>query len=200
MKRTLLLAALLIACNDSTQEPRVAELDQQNLLDGALGGQAIGRFLQTPGDQSPDHQSSQTFTVGIAGRLARVRVPLINNSAATAGATMDIVATTSGGVPDESQKLAEVTIPITAISTNLSDRANPEAWAVFDFTNAGINVTVGQQLALILRSTSTSGILYNPESTLLYDQGRGRRRNLGATTVWSDVGFDYGFQTFVLRN
>jgi hypothetical protein len=202
MKRALMLATMfLLACSDDNSdinEPQVAQLDQQNLLDGTVSDQSIGRFVEEVGDQAPDHQSAQTFTVGMAGRLTRVRVPLINLDTATAGATMDIVATTSVGVPDESRKLGEASIPTSAMARTSASRTSPDSWASFDFTNANINVTAGQRLAFILRSTSTKPINYATETTSGYAQGSGFRRNRVATANWMQGTYDYLFQTYVL--
>lgn len=177
------------------------QLDQQNLLDGSIGGQGIGRFSDIDGSPDPegtsfDFQDAQTFTVGISGRLAKIRVPLINLSGATLGVTMEIVRVV-GGVPDESQSLGEVTIPASAIPTDFDTRLTPDAWPNFDLTGLQIDVTAGQVLAYIVRSLSTSAYLYNPESSSGYANGVGYRRNRALTATWSTVGQDFGFQTFV---
>jgi hypothetical protein len=178
-------------------------LDQQNLLDGAIGGQGIGRFSDLDGTPDPDGtsfdlQDAQTFTVGVSGRLSSIKVPLVNLSGATVGVTMQIVGV-SDGVPDESQSLGEVTIPASAISTDFASTGNPAQWATFDLTGLEINVEQGQVLAFIVRSLSTSAYIYNPESTLGYPNGTGYRRNRALTTAWSTGGQDFGFQTFVDR-
>lgn len=178
-------------------------LDQQNLLDGSLGGQGIGRFSDNDGSPDPDgtsfdFQDAQTFTVGISGRLSQIKVPLVNLSGAEAGVTMQIVAVVDG-VPDEGQSLGEVTIPSTAIPTEFGATGNPAQWATFDLTGLEIQVDQGQVLAFIVRTLSTSAYLFNPESTLGYANGTGYRRNRALTAAWSTAGQDFGFQTFVDR-
>ena len=181
----------------------VESLDQQNLLDGELGGQGIGRFNDITGAGDPegaafDYQDAQTFTVGVDGRLTRITVPLVNTGGATLGVTMQLVAVVDG-VPDEGHTLAEVTIPASAISTDLASRFDPLLWATFDFSSSNINVTKGQALAFIVRTSSPIAYLYNPEFSPGYDGGAGFRRNRALTTTWSEV-FDFGFQTFVVAN
>jgi hypothetical protein len=175
-------------------------LDQQNLLDGSLGGQGIGRFNDLNGAPDPagtsfDYQDAQTFTAGTSGRLAVIKVPLINTGLSTTGVTMEILAVT-GGAPDNATSLGQVTIPASAISSNFADISNPAAWATFNLTGLGINVTSGQAYSYVVRTTSTIAYLYNTESTLGYANGSGFRRNfaLGATR---NAASDFGFQTFV---
>jgi hypothetical protein len=179
-------------------------LDQQNLLDGSLGGQGIGRFNDADGAPDPDgtsfdFQDAQTFTPGVSGPLTQIKVPLINNAGATVGVTMQIVAVVDG-VPDETRSLGEVTIPASAISTNFDDISNPAAWASFDLRGLEINVTRGQALAFIVRSLNTGPILYNPEFTSGYANGSGYRRNRALGAGWSNTESDFGFQTFVIPN
>jgi len=179
-------------------------LDQQNLLDGDIGGQGIGRFSDQDASPDPDgtsfdFQDAQTFTVGTSGQLAQIKVPLVNLSEATTGVTMQIVAVVDG-VPDEGSSLGEVTIPATAIATDFGAIGNPAAWASFDLTSLEITVVEGQELAFIVRSLSTSAYLFNPEFTSGYASGRGYRRNRALSAAWSNSEADFGFQTFVVPN
>ena len=181
-----------------------AGLDQQNLLDGSIGGQGIGRFNDNNGAPDPDgtsfdFQDAQTFTPGVSGRLARIKVPLINLSGATTGVTMQIVALLDG-VPDETHSLGEVTIPASAISTSFDDISNPAAWASFDLSGLEINVVQGQAVGFIVRTLGTASILYNPEFTSGYANGAGYRRNRALSASWSNSEADFGFQTFVIPN
>jgi hypothetical protein len=182
----------------------IPRLDQQNLLDGSLGGQGIGRFNDSDGSPDPngtlfDFQDAQTFTVGTSGRLTAIKVPIINGSGAAAGVTMQIVAVVDG-VPDEGNSLGEVTIPATAISTNFDDMTNPAAWASFDLTSLEITVVQGQELAFIVRSFSVSAFLFDPEFSSGYANGSGYRRNRALSASWSNSEADFGFQTFVIPN
>ncbi len=184
--------------------PMTPQLDQQNLLDGDIGGQGIGRFDDVNGNPDPDgtffeFQDAQTFTVGTSGRLAQIKVPLINLQEATLDVTLQIVAVVNG-VPDETHSLGEVAIPASAVSTNFADIGNPAAWATFDLTSLEIDVVEGQSLAFIVRSASTSPYLYNPEFNLGYAIGAGYRRNRAETTTWTNNEVDFGFQTFVIPN
>jgi len=193
-----------ITFNATGEVPATPVLDQQNLLDGQLGGQGIGRFSDIDGTPDPngtlfDFQDAQTFTAGTSGRLTEIRVPLINNSGATVGVTLQVVAVV-GGVPDETHSLGQVTIPASAISTNFADISNPAAWASFDLSKLGIDVTSGQAYAFIVRSLSPSAYLYNPEFTSGYANGAGYRRNLALSATWTNTEQDFGFQTFVIPN
>lgn len=183
--------------------PTVSFLDQQNLLDGAIGGQGIGRFSDADGSPDPDgttfdYQDAQTFTAGVSGQLTQIKVPIFNLEGGTGSVTMQIVAV-SDGVPDEGHSLGEAVIPVSALSTSFGF-GNPESWATFDLSDLGITVVRGQQLAFIVRSTSTVGLIYNPEATLGYDNGVGYRRNRALGATWGTFGQDFGFQTFVVPN
>ncbi len=186
-----------------TQQP--PQLDQQNLLDGLLGGQGIGRFNDNdltpdPDGTSFDFQDAQTFTAGTSGRLAQIKVPLVNLRGSTTGVTMEIVSVNADGNPDDTHSLGEVTIPASAISTDAASRSDPAAWATFDVSKLNINVTSGQQLAFIVRSLSTKDYLYNPEFNAGYANGRGYRRNRALSADWINTEADFGFQTFVVPN
>ena len=178
-------------------------LDQQNLLDGSLGGQGIGRFSDINGDPDPDgtsfdFQDAQTFTPAVTGQLRRIKVPLVNNQGATVGVTMQVVAVNTDGVPDETHVLGEVTIPASAIPTDFTGTiGNPATWATFDFSSASIGTTSGQALGFIVKSLSPVSYLYNPESTNGYANGTGFRRNRALTAAWGTFEQDFGFQTFV---
>lgn len=176
--------------------PAVEQLDQQNLIDGQILGQGIGLYSDINGaPNGGNHQSAQVFTVGVTGRLTRVRVPLHNLGDANGPVTMEILGTV-GGAPDDAQKLGEVTVPVPA--AGVVTNANPETWVVFDFGAQQINITAGQQRAFALRSTSTAGIIYQPEATSNYAAGQGFRRNRLVTAAWTPRTDDYGFQVFVL--
>ena len=197
MKPLLLaVATLLIACSEPTATA-TAELDQQNLLEGSLAGQGIGSYNDLNGAPGGgDQQSAQVFTVGITGRLTSVKVPLWSSTAQTAGATMEILGTTAGA-PNDAQKLGEASIPASAVLIGSSNSATPSTWATFEFS--GINVTAGQQLAFALRSTSTTGILYQPELTQVYALGKAYRRNKLVSSTWEAKTYTYLFQTYVTR-
>lgn len=206
MKRVLIIAnALLLGCGDVSGP--LAQLDEENAFNGAITTDQIGRFVQRQGEQPGDHQSAQTFTVRISGRLTRVRVPLTLTHAVphpTAGATMDIVAVNADRTPDESRKLGEASVPAAAfLPTHFiepDNLFNPNVWVVFDFTNANIDVTASQQLAFIIRSTSTSPITNPVEHGSGYERGSAFRRNRAVTAAWTEQSYDYLFQTFVIHN
>jgi hypothetical protein len=143
-------------------------------------------------------QDAQTFTAGVSGQLVRIRVPLVNTGLSTTGVTMEILAV-AGGAPDNATSLGQVTIPASAISANFGTISNPTAWASFNLTSLGINVTQGQAYSFVVRTTSTIAYLYNPEFTLGYPNGSGFRRNFALGATWNAFQ-DFGFQTFVVPN
>lgn len=185
---------------DSYGVTPASTLDQQNLLDGEIGGQGIGRFNDTNGDPDPegtsfDYQDAQSFTVGVTGQLTHIKVPLVNLQGGTLGVTMQLVLV-ADGVPDETQSLGEVTIPASAIPTSFATIGNPAAWPEFDFSSLEINVDQGQVLAFIVRTANATPYLFNPEFSSGYANGSGFRRNRALGATWTAF-MDFGFQTFV---
>jgi hypothetical protein len=196
------LSLLLASCGGGGGGGASIVLDQENLLDGSLGGQGIGRFSDISGAPDPsgtsfDFQDAQTFTVGIAGRLAEIHVPVFNTSGGVLPVLLEI-RNVIAGVPDfdDGTIVGAVSVPAADIPTSFTP-SDPTTWVVFDVTGLGIDVDVGDQLAFVVRTPDSDGYIVNPESTSGYSGGAGFRRNRAVTTSWAGGSFDFGFRTFV---
>ncbi len=177
-------------------------LDQENLPDESLGGQAIGCFNDSNGDPDPgctsfNFQDAQTFTVGLTGRLVWIDVPVRQNplQANTEAVTLEI-RPVIGGVPasNDGAVLGSVTLPSTAFAgVNVFD---PATWPRFDVSGLGISVKAGDVLAYLVRTSDTVAYLYNPENPGNYPRGEAFRRNRAVSVTW-EASTDFLFRTFV---
>lgn len=176
-------------------------LDQQNLLDGQLFGQGIGRFddISGKGDLSGtkfDHQDAQTFVAGKTGTLEKIKLPIKDYiGKTTQGVILKLLKQNASSVPDENQSLGTVSLP--ASSFKSLDVYNATTWPEFNVAGLAIKVSSGDKLAFSVRTTDTSGYIYNPESTEGYGPGMGFRRNAAVTSVWTATSRDFGFQIYV---
>ncbi|MBL4572068.1 MAG: AMIN domain-containing protein, partial [Gammaproteobacteria bacterium] len=188
-----------VSSTDSAQA--IPVIDQENLLDGTLGGQGIGRFSDQNGVADPsanryDFQDAQSFTVAIDGQLAEIHVPLRNLNGATEDIEMEIVGLFADGLPNDLDSFGVVSVTAAeAVDVDLDD---PETWVKFDFRGFSIDVEAGQQLAYQLRTIGTVYINYTPESTNGYQAGSGYRRNLALESTWNAMAADFGFRTLVI--
>lgn len=195
-----------LLCLGATNAQAVLLLDQQNIMDGSLGGQGIGQFSDFDGSPDPsgtsfDFQDAQTFTVGINGLLSQIDLPIFNTNGGTEGVTLDI-RSVSGGIPemDDSLVLGSVFLDVAELSTSVSP-GDVSSWASVDISSLGIIVDVGDILAYSVRTDSTAAYLYNPEFGDTYSGGMAYRRNYAVDTAWGDFGgrsdIDFMFQTYV---
>jgi len=93
---------------------------------------------------------AQTFTVGMAGQLERVDV-LIQRGQPSADLLVDIRPVTAGfPMQDDASAIAAATVPFALVP----DTSYPQ-WVSVDLSAFAPNVTVGEQLALVLRTRST---------------------------------------------
>jgi hypothetical protein len=198
----LVAGTLFVAgCGESSTGPHAPVLDQQNLLDGTLGGQGIGRFSDFDGSPDPtgtsyDLQDAQTFTAGISGRLTSIRVAVRNLSGASLAVILEIRNVVAGAPdPDDAQVIGSASVEGAGIVSSVT--TDPSTWPSFDVQSLGVDVVAGNVYSFSVRSLSTLPYLYNPELTSGYDQGAGYRRNRALGTGWSSGGADFGFQTFV---
>jgi len=195
-----------LLCLGTSNAQAVLMLDQQNIMDGLLGGQGIGQFSDSDGSPDPfgtsfDFQDAQTFTVGINGLLSQIDLPIFNTKGGTEGVTIDI-RSVNGGIPemDDSLVLGSVFLDVAELST-LPTPGDVSSWASVDVSALGIMVDVGDILAYSVRTESTVGYLYNPEFGDTYSGGMAYRRNNAIDTTWGDFGgrtdIDFMFQTYV---
>jgi hypothetical protein len=92
----------------------------------------------------PDN--AQTFTVGLAGTLSAIHVKVQRNTYDNPDLVVD-VRNTVGGAPieDDGAVLATTTISADSLSYGIP------TWVEFNTASAGINVNVGDVLAIVLR-------------------------------------------------
>lgn len=180
-------------------------LDQENLLDGWIVGQGIGRFSVRDGSGDPDGaewdlQDAQLVTAGRTGVLSAIRVPVRNTLGGTQPVTLQLRLLQDGErpEPDDDLVLGAASVPASACADVKYWR--PETWATFDVSGLGLRVVAGQAFCFSLSTTDTIGFLVNPERSNGYAAGRAFRRNRAATAEWSaQPGADLGFQTFVVE-
>ena len=144
---------------------------------------------------SLDIPKAQTFTVGLAGTLARVDVDILRQASVGNGPLLfDVRATTGSGAPIENNAttLASFTVPAATVPTTFG-------FFSVDVSAFGIPVTPGEILAIVLRGTRTDtdyewvGGFPNP-----YPAGAAYFRNASAGfPTWTLAGDDLGFKTFV---
>jgi hypothetical protein len=136
---TSTLAALLAVLSWAPSSHAVPMLDQ------AFEGPTT---LTSPND---DRYVAQTFTVGLSGLLTRFEVSMAGG---LQGGTSNFeIWSTSGGVPQ--------TIPGTALAAGtVSFGTETEAWVGADISAFGLNVTVGDMLALVQIGGSSTGSAY----------------------------------------
>lgn len=193
--------ALVMGCGDSTGTPDEGVLDQQNLLDGTLAGQSIGRFSDQDGAPDPDgtaydFQDAQTFVAGVSGRLTRIRVAVRNVSGATLPVILEMREVVGGAPdPDDSQVIGSASVAASVIASSVNE--DPATWPSFDLSSLGLDVVAGGTYSFSVRSLSTVGFLFNPEFSMSYEPGAGYRRNRASGPDWVTAGQDFGFQTFV---
>lgn len=185
-------------------------LDQQNLLDGDIAVQDIGRFddfddTPDPSGTSFDWQDAQTFTAAASGLLTRIRVGVLNVDGATEPvvlelreAVFDMGTMTFVPAPDDSPTFVLGSVALPASSFAAADLASPATWPEFDVSGLGLNVVAGTVYCFSLLTADTAGFFVAPEETLSYAGGAAWRRNRAAATLWTELpGSDFCFQTFV---
>ena len=198
----LVVLLLGTACGDSSTGPKSEVLDQENLLDGTLGGQGFGRYDNGSGDPDPsgtsfDWQTAQTFTAGVSGTLTRVKLPVRNLFGATEPVIVEIRAVVDGA-PDtlDSGLLGSASLPAADFASVLND--DPSTWPSFDVSNLGIHLVQGHVYAFTARSVDPAGFLFNPESSMEYSGGEHFYKNAALGEAWNTNPDDLGFQIFVL--
>lgn len=193
------IIACLIAMNTLLPAALSANgvLDQSFIPSPAASYQ--GNIIYRPLDGSYVDQA-QTFTVGITGTLTNVEV-LIEGFNQTADLLVDIRPTINGEPTlDDSAILGEVAIPASDIP------GFPHTFINADFSTQNINVTSGDELAIVLkidRSSAGGDYSWRGETGDLYDSGVAyTRADLGSGYEWfsptsGGLTVDYGFKTFI---
>ena len=168
-------------------------LDQSNVYSFPPGGLSV--------DSTFD--AGQTFTVGVAGRLAHVDLQVMRFQNTSLPLFLDI-RTTSGGLPTESNTSTLTTVSMAPTNLTVFTGGNISFPIVaFDVSAANIAVTPGEQLAITLRSANASSDGYiwltGGQANDAYAAGSAVNRASGGTwQVLSGINLqDASFQTFV---
>ena len=147
--------------------------------------------------QNADH--AQTFTVGIAGKLARVDIEVERRESTTDPLLFDI-RRIAGGVPTDPNSGSSVLAQVALDASQIPD--DRFAFVSVDVAAFDISVNVADTLAIVLRTDSTNFLAYSWHGTrgngTEYSRGARFQRTPGAPN-WS-VGTlvtDVGFRTFV---
>lgn len=187
-----LLMALLLSGGIATHAEAIV-LDQSNIFvidpNGEIGGPTED-FFQSAG---------QTFTVGIAGRLAQIGLQIQQGAdGATDDALLSIF--TFDGAALGAAPLGSVPIPASSVPAFSNFTSAP--FAFFDVSTLAIDVAVGQMLAILVsftgNETGGSYFIFDDEMPPVpYERGI-------SFTIGTVDGFfipietrDLGFQTFV---
>ncbi len=207
----LALAAFLAAggCSDdrspTSPEPPPGDpgYDQQNLYEGSIMGQGIGRFSVVDGHGDPtgaqwDLQSAQTVTAGRAGVLAGIAVPVRNLDGATEPVILTLRMVQEGWQPEPDDRMAFGQVSLPAASFTDVDVLNPATWPVFDVSPLGLVVAPGTRFSFSVSTTDTVAFILNPEYGSTYAGGRAFRRNRAEGSEWLEQWrSDFGFRTWV---
>lgn len=164
------LATMLLVWGPGRAQAAPIVIDQQNLgLTGALGGSYV----------------AQTFTVGLAGRLVGVDMLYFTNNPGTM-----YITGTAAGVPDMSQVLAAVAVPV------IAPLAATTFIPMLSFTP--VSVQVGQMLAIVMAIPNAS---QNWSSGRAYAGGAIYTARLATTPVFTPFtsfgANDLSFRTYV---
>jgi len=176
----------ILALTWSIESSAAPVLDQSSESGVALG--TLG---------NPDN--AQTFTVGLQGRLSEIQVQVQLNSPPLNDLVLDVRGTSAGApLEDDVNVLALTTLSAGDFSYGVP------TWASFDVSSYGIDVGVGDILAIVLRSpTATANANWfwigsdggNPYSS-------GQRWIREAGEIWDGTSFAYAtsdmnFRSFV---
>jgi len=173
------LAALAILGKSVVATP---VLDQDHTITSSIG--------DTPSDAQ---EVGQTFTVGIAGTLARIELLLGRFPFASGNAQLTVYSTASGF---PSASLGFISIPAAGVPT-----ASP-VYIPIDLTSLNIAVTTNDVLAFGIKNTGSGPYImpYVSPPPPTYSGGSGVRRTLSAPPgSWQTYTpeRDFGFRTYV---
>jgi hypothetical protein len=117
-------------------------------LDQSFGGPGTAATVSV----NASFARAQTFTVGLDGTLTRIAIPIGKSDLTldTDELTVDVRPTDGGGAPLESAASALVTA--TVLGSQLTEFLDPENPFEIDVSAAGVQVTAGQQLAIVASS------------------------------------------------
>jgi len=182
------LAVALLTITASTGASDAAPVLDQSFDPGPAG---------TASGISGEVDKAQTFTVGLAGTLARVDVDIQRADATVTDPLLfDVRATTAGGAPIESNSTTLASLSIPAVNVSLT-----RGFFSVDVSAFGIPVTPGEILAIVLRKPGEPDVDYSwfGNQSGGYPAGAGYFRNPTAGfATWTPLGEeDLGFKSFV---
>jgi hypothetical protein len=171
-------------------------LDQENVVTRANFNGAF--FIGQVGiPNTVDVQLAQTFTVGVAGTLARVEVQVNRATVTTVPLVLDIVRT-NAGVPDQAAVLASLSIPADAIPLG---GTFTDLFTGVDLAGAAFTVNRGDVLALVLTAPGpnppTLDQYFLMASFSTYSGGGLFRRQVPPGGPFVSFLQDGGFRTYV---
>lgn len=140
-----------------------------------------------------DGLDAQTFTVGRAGRLDQVDVPVQRQRDEVAGDFRVEIRTVSPDGTPSGTVLAAASVPDTQLVVRSEGEEAPPAYVSFPITP--IDVTVGQQLAIVLVYPGFFAIGLDFDNT--YPGGGHWAFFLGEWSQFGDGALDLGFRTHV---
>lgn len=139
-------------CGDDAPAPtdpqQSVRLDEENLLNGIIGGQGFGRFSDVDGTPDADGsdydlQSGQMVTSRLTGVLSSIRLPIRNIFGATAPVVLQLRALQNGIVPEPDDDLALGTVSLPADAFVGVELDDPDTWADFDVRAVSLQLTPG---------------------------------------------------------
>ena len=207
--RPPIVAAFLLASGVVATSAEASPIVDQSFVPPVqnIGGQ-INRQPLCQGACSPNEQA-QTFTVGITGFLTQVDLAVANRFLGSADLLFDVRPTTLAGVPLENNGSALVNLTVSP-----ADLPTFTTFPIsfYSFVVAGIPVTDGDVLALVLRASAPPpGVfLVAGQSVAVdpYSRGRayGRTETIAGFGPWRQYDgpvmgqmrfVDFAFRTYV---
>ncbi len=182
MKRLILAAVFAMVC---THGHAAAQLDQAYEPSPAPNVVPV---------RQDTREAAQTFTVGLSGTLAQVDILVNNSPGSPASSTIAIqIYSVAGGEPN--------TALTGLFSFGPAGIPFSPGFISYDVSAAGLSVTSGEELAVVVTSPASSGFYnFRADTVAGYSGGTALLRNLPGGS-WEGAGIpppvDFGFRTFV---
>ena len=138
----------------------------------------------------------QTFTVGVTGTLTRIELRARRFTDSTSAPLIIDIRNTSSGVPEEPNSPVLATTTASAGSIPLGSISNAP-FTSFDLSTASLDVSSGDVLAIVLRSTDQYE--WMKDNSAGYSGGSEFiRSTISPTWTVGELDDDFAFQTFVV--
>ncbi|MCA9204730.1 MAG: cadherin-like domain-containing protein, partial [Planctomycetales bacterium] len=189
----------MVTVNGTFNDPGALDVHQVVIDWGEGGGVLLDQESNVnrqdwSGAIQSNQSLAQTFTVGQTGNLTRVDVRGSNSIGGSGDFVVKILGTTAG-VPDESQLLATLTVPVTSFPTT----PNAEFVAI-DLSGSPVAVSVGQVLAIVLENGSSVDFAVGGPRLDEYADGSVFSRDPSGANTWGSFSIldaDMRFRTYV---